>query len=294
VLFNTVELAIPLLLAALGGLYSEKTGMLNISLEGLILSSAFAAFAGAELSGSLFVGVLAAVICALFLGQVFALGTLVLKGNIYVVGLAVNLAAYPLTSSLSRLFFKQGGSLRAQSFEPPLRYGYAWQSGHPLRGLFLGHNVFMLLSLAAVLFTWFFFRFTYKGLEMELSGSSEERLKQKGGDPLRTRYQALWLNSLFCGLSGAALSLTLGSFIPSMSAGKGWIALILIYLGRKKVGWIALSALFFALMESLSIQAQGLLPWPPSLLLSLPYFITLFALGALQWRSQKKSNSFLT
>lgn len=278
----------------MGGLYSEKTGLLNISLEGLILSSAFAAFAGAELSGSLMIGLLSALICALFLGQLFALGTLVLKGNIYVVGLAINLAAYPLTSSLSRVFFRQSGPLRARNFLPPSRLAYPLQSGHPLRGIFLGHNIFYLLSIGALLFTWMFYRFTYKGLEMELSGSSDDRLRQKGGAPVKTRYQALLLNSIFCGLAGAALSLPLGSFIPSMSAGKGWIALILIYLGRKKTGWIAVSALFFALMESLSIEAQGFLDWAPSLLLSLPYFITLFALGALQWKSKQDSNQFLT
>jgi len=290
-LFNMVELFIPLMLAALGGLYSEKAGILNISLEGLILSSAFAAFATAELTGSLLVALLAALITALLLSHLFVLGTLILKGNIYVIGLAVNLAAYPLTSSLSRLFFHQGGALRAENFRPPRRWGYLLQQEHPLSGILLGHNWFFLIAILSILFTLLWFRNSKWGLETELCGTSPVRLSQKGISPLKVQYRAIMMSGIFCGFAGAALSLPLGSYVPSMSAGKGWIALVIIYLGNSRVYSMVLAALLFSLLESLSIQAQGLWDISASIILSLPYFLTLLLLAVANGLKKRKNRT---
>lgn len=274
---NSLELWIPLFLVALGGLYSQRAGMLNISLEGIMLTGAFCAFWGAEWSGSIFIGLGFALVAGLLLSLLFALGSLVLRGNIFIVGLAINLTAYPLISSLSQAIYHQGGTLRGDFFTAPEKFGWL-----------AGQNIFFPLALLLGLISWTALERSQWGLQLKLLGASAKRLEQKDIKSSGTALQALLCTGGLAALGGAALSLPLESYVPGMSAGKGWVALVLIFLGKERVPYLALAALGFAFLEGLSLKAQGSTELSASVLLALPYFSILLVFGFMQWLAKRK------
>lgn len=250
-------LTAPLLLAALGGLYSEKAGILNISLEGLMMSSAFFSLTAVSLTGSITVGLLAGTAVSLLLTLLFIFSALVLKSDPFVSGLGINILAYPLVLTFSRLIFGTEGTVRPESI--PL----------PQEGLF------PLVSLVLFLCTVLFFSRTNPGRMIRMGGESPERLRQKGHSPTKVQALSLMLGACFAGLSGAALSLPLGVFVPGMSAGKGWIALVAVYLGEGSPWGILPAVAVFSLFDLWAINLQHFDRIPGDLLLSLPYILTL-------------------
>ena len=254
----------PLLLAAMGGLLTELAGVLNIALEGMILLGAFTATLVSHMSGSLLAGTLAAALAGLITAAVFSLTSFSLKGNIFITGLGINILAPALIASLSQRIFGNQGIIRPDASLPlPVFSGldfYSW-------GTFLTALILIFLLYRS-----------YPGLALRASGVQKDLLKSRGISPLRTQTAAVLTSGVFAGLAGAALSHRLGAFVPGMSAGKGWIALVAIYLGYKKIPGIAAACLLFTSAEAIANRAQGILQVPPSLILSFPYFFTLLGL----------------
>lgn len=247
-----------LLVVALGGLLSERGGILNIGLEGMITLGAFAAVAtaqaGAVLPAAALVGALAGAAMALL----FAQFSLRWNANPFIVGLAVNVLAAGAVPLLSEIFYGTRGSIRVESGT----IGVWWVVATALAALVVVHG----------LVYW-----TPTGLRLRIAGSEPEWLRAQRLSVSRYRLIGLLGSGTLAGLSGALLALRLGVYLPNISSGRGWIALVIVYLGYRTPGGLAVAALFFGVMEALSVRAQAILGVPPTILLALPYVLTVVA-----------------
>ncbi len=274
-MINILNGAAPLLLAAIGGLLTELAGVLNIALEGMILTGAFTATAVADATGSLLSGTLAAALAGLCTATLFSYTSFRLKGNIFITGLGINILMPALIASFSQKAYGNQGILRLDmNFSLP-----------NLGGL----DIFTAGTLiTAVLVIIFLYR-SYPGITLRASGDQADLLRSRGISPVKVQTLTVLLSGVLSGTAGAALSLRLGAYVPGMSAGKGWIALVAIYLGYRKVPGITAACLLFTAAEAMANKAQGSLHIPSSLILSFPYFFTLLGLGIFAvFRKRKK------
>ena len=258
---KTIVFMVALLIAAMGGLYTELAGVLNIALEGLILTGAFAAIIATELSGSFIIGISAAVITSTMVAFLFAFTSLHLKGNIFVTGLAINLLVPPLTAMISKSLFGNKGVIRLEN-----------SIGN--QGVFLS----LIIVISLTLITMIVLRYTPFGLRIKTAGINPSFLESRAVKTKSIQTLVILISGAACGLAGAIISLRLGVFIPGISAGRGWIALVAIYLGNKKPFPILIACFLFALAETFSDSAQGLIEIPATIILSFPYFITVLGL----------------
>ncbi len=288
ILSGAVAAMTPLLFAALGGLFTEITGMLNIALEGLIAIGAFFSIIGASTTGSLAagaaIGLLASCLVALLYGSI----TLRLKANEFITGLATNLLASGLTVVLSQQIFSTKGVVPFTLPQLPLITGGI--AGIPILGpILFGQNLYVQLSWLAVFLAWVIIRRTAFGMRLRATGSNTKAVAALGLKPARYRLAAILMSGAACGLAGSYLSLNLSAYVPNISSGRGWIALVAIYLGGRKPTGILGACFVFALAESYSNYAQGLFNVPSELILAIPYAATLIALvlGSLAKRRGK-------
>lgn len=265
----------PFLIAALGGLFTERAGVLNIALEGLMLMGAFAAAAVAGLTGSLALGLLAALFISGLSSWLYATAALRLRANIFIAALALNLFAAGITQIASQAFFSTRGVVDFENFPVVLRFSLPILSDLPLVGsLFSEHSAFVYASwLMVPAAAWFLFR-TPAGLHIRAAGSNKTALILRGVSALKVRVMATVISGIACGLAGASLSFNLGAYVPNITSGRGWIALVAIFLGYKRPGGILLVSFLFASAELLAQNAQGIGNIPASLLLAFPFFIT--------------------
>jgi simple sugar transport system permease protein len=260
----------PLLYAASGGLYTELAGMLNIALEGMLLAGAFAAAAAVYVTGNFALGIIAAISASLALASLTAFATLKLRANVFIAGLAANLLAGGLCAILSQRFFNTRGVFALRDNLGQGRWAYVGAA---------------LLLLAA---SWLAIYQAPFGLRLRACGKSPESLVALGIKCETYQFCAFLLSGVFCGLGGSFLSLNLGAFVPNMPAGRGWIALALVFLGGRHPIGLLLAAFAFGLAESLSNYFQGVfasdlagaLAIPADFILALPYVFTLLAMIA--------------
>ncbi len=278
-IFNAVEIMTPILLAALGGLFAELAGVLNIALEGLILAGAFAGILAGAASGSLVVGMLAGALAGGLLAAVFTFFSIRLRANIFITGLAVNLLAAGSIPFISTWMFGTKGVLRFPDLPrlPRLLEGVTSGVGF-IDSLLFGHSATVYLAWLLVPLALVALYRTPFGLRLRAVGAREESVIIAGVDAVAYRRIAVLISGVAAGLAGAAISLRLGVYLPNISAGRGWIALVAIYLGYRHPIGILIAALLFGFTESLAGAAQGLLAIPGTVLLGLPYAITVVAM----------------
>jgi simple sugar transport system permease protein len=274
---NSVRIMTPFLLAATGGLFTELTGVLNIALEGLMTVAAFFSVLTAALTHSVTLGLLAGVLSAVGLSLLFGFASLRLRANVFIAGIATNLMAAGIASVLALRFFGHKGVHSFPSFPPGLFLpNPAWAGA--LGDIFLGHGILTYAAWLVALASYVLLYRSPLGLRLRATGSNSRALGTLGMEPRRYRYLALIFCGFACGLAGSSLSLNLEAYVPNVVAGRGWIALVIIYLGNRKLVGIALASLLFGLAESLSNYAQGLFNLPANVILSLPYVVSLLAL----------------
>ncbi len=261
---NSLELMVPILIAALGGLLTERAGVLNIGLEGLILVGAFAAIAGANLSGSLLVGAVFGSLAGLALSALYSVACIELRSNIFVAGLATNLLAAGIVPTASALLYGTRGVLRLAVPVYPLRIA--------------GVSVMVPVAVVLAFMLHVFLFETPFGIRLRAAGGNPQALVARALRPDRYRRFAMLCSGLLAGGAGAAVALRLGVYLPNISAGRGWIALVVIFLGMRRPLGILAGAFVFALFESFAGAAQGFTEVPGTLLLGLPYLITLAAM----------------
>ena len=290
----TLRLAAPLILCAMAGIFSERSGVIDISLEGKMLAAAFVAAAAAHLAGSPWLGVLAAVFVSVFLGLVHGFACITHRGNQVVSGLAINILASGLTVTIGIAMFKQGGQTpplaSADRFRPVTWWLVDWLNQVPVLGtiyreLRSGHNVLVYLALAMVpLSAWLLYK-TRFGLRLRAVGEVPEAVDNAGVSVIWLRYRAVILAGVLCGLAGAYLSTAQGAgFVREMSAGKGYIALAAVIFGKWRPVPALGACLMFGFLEAAAARLQGVeIPFigeaPAQLMLALPYIVTVLLLA---------------
>jgi simple sugar transport system permease protein len=296
----TARGATPLVLAALGGLFAERSGVVDIGLEGKMLASAFAAAATAAVTGSPWIGLVAGIAASVLVALVHGFASVTHGGNQVVSGMALNITLSGLTAVLGYAWFHEGGQtplLRPGArFEPIVLPGAAALAGVPGIGpiyadVLSGHNVLVYLAAAAApVVAWVVYR-TRFGLRLRTVGESPGALDTAGVSVAATRYRALVVSGALCGLSGAYLSIAHhASFIRDMSAGKGYLALAALIFGQWRPAPTVGACLLFAFADAAQARLQGTpLPIvgvvPVQLIQAIPYVLTVCLLAGFVGRA---------
>lgn len=259
----------PLLFTALGGLLSERSGVMNIGLEGMMLTGAFFAVAGTYWTGNAWLGLIIGVLCAGAASAVHAFWCIQFQANQIVTGTAINLLAGGLTAFLiQRIWGQAGGSAQVDK----------------LPNIASGVNILVPLAFVLVPLVHYFLFRTKPGLRVMAAGEHPQAAESVGIDVNRMRYAAVIAGGMFAGFGGAFLSIgDLSYFTLDMTAGRGFIALAAVIFG----GWMPFgvmgATLLFGASQAIQIQAQATSGFPIStdLLVALPYIVTLVAITGL-------------
>lgn len=293
-LASTLRLATPLIFCALAGLFSERSGVVDIGLEGKMLFAAFAAGAAGALYGSTTLALLAAIGVAIALSWMHGLACVSYRGDQVVSGIAVNIIAAGLTVVLGIAWFAQGGQtppvssdVRIQSLfpqAPAALAGIPWIG--PLVGIgLLSHNPMVYLALVLVPLSWWLLFRTRFGLRLRAVGENPQMVDAAGVSVTRMRYLALTLNGALCGLAGSYLVLAQSAnFSPNMTAGRGFMALAALIFGRWNPVAAFWACLLFGFLDAAAILMQGVkFPLvgevPVQIIQALPYVLTVVLLA---------------
>ncbi len=289
-LHNSISIMTPFLLAGIGGLMTELAGMLNIALEGLILIGAFFSVVFAASTGSLFLGVFFGIMMTILVSFIFGAITLYLKANVFITGLATNLLAGGLTTVLSFYLFGTKGILIFRELPSLPIFNVPILHGIPVIGdILFGHNILVYLGWLIVVVAWIVIYKTPFGYRLRGTGSNPEAMIAIGLKPQNYQMAGILISGFTCGLAGAVLTLNLGLYVPYISSGRGWIALVIIILGGRTPFGILGAAFLFGLAESLSNYAQGFMDIPADFILAFPYMITVAVIVILSMIQQRKS-----
>lgn len=274
----------PVLLAALGGALCQRSGVVNIALEGMMLAGAFAAVCGSYLLGSAGFGVLLALLVGLALGALFAWLHVWRRGDAIVVAIGLNLLAAGASVFLLRLLFQRQGVLDDPRIVGIAPLDLPLLQPLPLLGTLLhGQSPLFLLALLLSLALALLLARHRWGLRLDAAGEHPQALASLGVAPELLRTQALLGCGALCGLAGAQLSLAnVTLFVENMSAGRGWIALVLVLLTQGRPLPLLACAFLFAAINQLGVNGQSL-GWPQQLSDALPYVVTLIGLAWISW-----------
>jgi len=294
VLDSTVRLSVPLLLACLAGLYSERAGVFDIGLEGKMLAGAFAAGAAAAVTGSAWAGLATAILISVLLALVHGFASITHRGNQIVSGVAINFIAAGSTIILGQAWFSQGGrtptvgaSGRFGAIELPFASAL---SDVPILGpiyanLISGHSLLVYIAFATVPFTWWVLFRTRFGLRLRAVGENPAAVDTAGVSVAWLRYRAVMVTGVLTGFAGTYLALAMNAgFVKDMTAGRGFIALAALIFAKWKPMPAMIACLLFGFLDALSIRLQGTpLPLvgrvPVQLMQALPYILTVILLA---------------
>ena len=290
----TLRVATPLILCAMAGLFSERSGIIDISLEGKMLMSAFAAASMAALTGSPLLGLAGGILVSVALSLIHGFACITHKGNQVISGLAINILASGLTVTLGIALFAQGGQtpfLNKSERFTDIVLPFAEQAEHvPVLGtiykeIISGHNLLVWVALFSVIFTGYVVFRTAFGLRLRAVGEKPEAVDSAGVSVSGLRFQAVIIAGVLCGIAGTYLSTAHGAgFIREMAAGKGYIALAALIFGKWRPVPALLACLMFGFMEALAARLQGVeVPVigyiSTDLILVLPYLLTVILLA---------------
>ena len=290
----TLRVATPLIFCAMAGLLSERSGVIDISLEGKLLGSAFAAGCIAAITGSAWLGLLAGIAVSVTMAGLHAFACVTHRGNQVVSAVAINFLASGLTVVLGNAWFRQGGqtpSLAASARFMPLTLPLAdTLRPVPVLGpiyaeLISGHNLLVYLALAAVPATWWVVYRTRFGLRLRAVGENPHAVDTAGISVTWLRYRAILMGGVLVGFGGTYLSIAQNAaFVREMSAGQGYIALAAMIFGKWRP-WHAMGAcLMFGFLDAVTIRLQGVeVPGigevPVQFIQALPYIMTVVLLA---------------
>lgn len=263
---SLMTIAMPLLLASLAGLISEQAGELNISLEGMILLAAFSSIFGYNLTHSLFIALTMGMGSSLFLTFLYVLFRGPMGCDPFVTGLGLNLLTPSLISILSVALFGTQGTVRADSSH------------------LISANVTLLVGMGLYLAMVYLETYSPFGLLVRTTGKCPGRVREKGYRPETVIRKAHFLGGIYAGVAGSFLSLSIGAFVPNMSAGKGWLALVALYGANKNVMALLPVVLVFSLFESLSHSLQGYIGLPHEIWNLFPYLLSLLIIVVINGR----------
>jgi ABC-type uncharacterized transport system permease subunit len=274
--WSTMRLATPLVLAALGGMFSERSGVINIALEGKMLAGAFTAAAvtyaaDAKLgmgNASPWIGLLAAIAAGLFIAAIYAVTCIRFKADQVVSGAAINILMFGIPGFLSGAFFLSSGSTP----QLPKEHLIPWTP--------------IIIAFALVPISWYVMYRTPFGLRLRAVGEKPEAADAAGVSVKRMRYSGVLIAGVLAGIAGAYLSIGQSSlFTRNMTAGRGFIALAALIFGKWRPFQTMLACLLFGFTEAVSIQMQGNVKLPSGedipvqFIQMVPYVLTIIVLA---------------
>ena len=284
----TLRFATPLAFAAMGGIFSERSGVVNIGLEGMMLTGAFFAIWGSIWSGSWVVGVLMAMVFGGLLAFIHGIFCIHLRADQIVSGFAVNLLALGVTGYLFTSIYPSGIPLGV-SRVPNVELGFLSSipiAGDFLEGVFGSLNLLVWAMLATVVLSYIVLFRTPIGLRIRAVGEHPRAADTVGISVYGVRYAAVITSGVLAALGGAFLSLGfVGNFAENMTSGRGFIALAAVIFGKWRPGWAFVATLLFGYGFALAIPLQREADISENLISTLPYVLTLIAVAGLIGRS---------
>jgi ABC-type uncharacterized transport system permease subunit len=299
ILVSTIRNAPVLMFAAMAGLFAERSGVVDIGLEGKILASAFTSAAVAYSTQNVWYGIMAGIVVSTALALLQGYVSITQKGNQLVCGIAINIAMSGLTFVLAQYFYQQGGRTpdlgQARLFDVVLP-GTAALANVPFLGWFYGHligghSVLVYLAFALVPVVHWVVYHTRFGLRLRACGENPHAADAAGVSVETTRYLAMLIAGVLCSFSGAYLAIVQsGFFLRDMSAGAGYLALTALVFGNWRPLYTMLGCLMFGFFGALQIQLEGVdLPVigrvPGSMIHMIPYVVTVIVLAGLMAKS---------
>jgi ABC-type uncharacterized transport system permease subunit len=281
-LASMIRLSTPLILAALGGMYSERSGVINIALEGIMLSGAFTAAAVTVFTHNPWIGLMAAAGAGVLVSLIHAVASIQFKADQVVVGTAINILFLGVPALVSGALFESTGSTPQLPREQTLPdWNLPVIDNIPvLRELFSGHKPIVYIALLAVPISYYVLFRTRFGLRLRAVGENPEAADTAGVSVSRMRYAGVMLSGLLAGIGGAYLSIGQNSlFTRNMTAGRGFIALAALIFGKWHPVGAFLACLLFGLAEAISIRMQGVVNIPVQFIQIIPYVLTLVVLA---------------
>ena len=291
----TFRVATPLILCAMAGIFSERSGIIDISLEGKMLLSAFAAASVAYTTGSAWLGLGAAMAVSVAASLLHGFATITHRGDQVISGLAINILASGLTVTLGIAFFRQGGQTPllprdARFGALDLPFAQTINEWVPVLGpiykeVISGHNILVWVAFLTVAMTYYVLFHTAFGLRLRAVGEKPEALDSAGLSVAFVRYRAVIIAGLLCGIAGAYLSTATGAgFVREMTAGKGYIALAAMIFGKWRPMGALMACLMFGFLEAVAARLQGVEiayigEISSDLVLALPYVLTVILLA---------------
>jgi simple sugar transport system permease protein len=290
----TIRVSVPLLLACLAGLYSERAGVFDIGLEGKMLAGAFSGAAFAAVTGSAWLGLCCAIIVSVLMALVHGFASITHRGNQIVSGVAINFIAAGSTIILGQAWFRQGG--RTPALSGPARFEAITLPGAdavrdvPIIGpiysvLISGDSILVYIAFAMVPFTWWVLFRTRFGLRLRAVGENPAAVDTAGISVAWLRYRAVICTGVLTGIAGAYLSVAQNAgFVKDMTAGKGFIALAALIFAKWRPVPAMFACLLFGFLEAASIRFQGQ-AWPligkvpVQFMQALPYVLTVVLLA---------------
>jgi len=297
---STLRVATPLMLCALAGTLSERSGVIDLGLEGKMLATAFCAASVAVTTGSLVLAVGAAIVLGVALSMLHGFACVSHRGDQVVLGMAITMTAAGLTVVLGIAWFNQGGQT------PPVPDSVrldAWGAdvgaalsriplvGPVIGGGLFGHTPLVYLALALVALVWWGLYRTREGLRLRATGENPAMVDAAGVSVLGMRYLALAGNGVLAALAGCYLVLALNpQFIPHMTAGRGYMALAAMIFGKWHPVGALLACLLFGFLDAAAIRLQGAsiagMPVPIHAIQALPYVLTVVLLAGFIGRAR--------
>ena len=296
----TIRVSTPLILAAMAGIFSERSGIIDISLEGKLLAGAFISASVAAVTGSAWLGLGGAIMITMALSMIHGFASITHNGNQVVSGVAINIIVSGLTVVLGIAWFHKSGQTPNLSndarFLPIELPGTELLSQIPILGdvyakIISGHNLLVYIAFLSMIATsWILFK-TRFGLRLRAVGENPNAVDTAGISVAFLRYRAILIGGILTGIGGTYIAIAQNaSFIREMSAGQGYIALAAMIFGKWKPFTAMLACLMFGFLDALSIRLQGVeIPVigeiPVQLIQALPYIMTVVILASFASRA---------
>jgi simple sugar transport system permease protein len=278
-LFAAVRMAVPLTYAGIGESVAQTSGVLNIGVEGMMLSGAFFSFLVTSYTGSILIGVLAGMLAGMLFGVLHAYISVTAKQNQTISGLAINFLVLGLTSFLFLVFFGDATSLPSVETLPVIPLPLL--SKIPVIGsAFFSHDILTYILYIVIILSTIYLKKTDYGTRMEAVGENPRAADTAGINVNKIRYLSSLFNGLMCGLAGSYMMVVqFGFYIENLTAGRGYIALAAVTLGSRNPVAVFFVSLLIGMTEGLQFTLQSIgVPIPSQVFSMMPYLVAVVVL----------------
>lgn len=274
VIVSTVRMSVPMILASTGAVFSVRAGIMALGCEGMMIAGAFFAVLGSFLTGSPWIGLAFGILFGILFSLIHGVLGIQYKVNQTLSGMSVNLLGAAVAPLLLQLIWKAKGiTPKVASFD---RLNIEWLGKIPFIGNILAQqNILFYITLVIVAISWIFMFKTPQGLRLRMVGENPVAASTVGINAKLYKYMGVMMSGALCGLAGAYLSLAqLDMYVDGMTAGRGYIAMVIATLGKNSPIGALFGSLFFGFFDSLQTIFQGG-QIPSQLVMTLPYIVTM-------------------